>query len=282
MITSLHTLNALHHRRLITYDKKYVTKAEILVSTFGTTDKKFPKIIGKVFKPFGTHNYAYGTSVIEMVTMMLDNMGEAKESFVRYYDSDLLNTWQDEKLHGAFDTMFKARMVWVPHSNEALRMIGSKELQNEGEMIVLCAEYRVLDIQEQMILANKSHLLGWAMSLATLLYIYGLKNGLKLSLWLFVIGIIETEAFSYTSPVVGSSVIGYGFLGAILFGYLFRMKKWEWYNYLGFLWNVISTAAPFIKDPPLASRYFLAGKMVSHVGHMIGLFYGVLTPYFVA
>ena len=112
---------------------------------------------------------------------------------------------------------------------------------------------------------------------------YGFNNtSLKLSLWLFVIGIIETESFSYVSPVVGSSIIGYGFMGAILFGYLFRMKKWAWYNYLGFIWNVVTAAGPFLLDPPLPSKYFLAGKQVSHVGHMIGLFYGVLTPYFVA
>ena len=283
MITSLHTLNALHHRRLVTYDKKYVTKAEILVSTFGTTDKNFPKTIGEVFKPFGTHNYAYGTSVIETVTTMLYHMGEEKQGFLSYYDENVLPSWDDPKLGGAFETVFKARVVMVPSTGVVGQMLGTKTVQNEGEMVVLCAEYKVLDSVRMMELANNGHIIGWLMNIATLFWVYGFNNtSLKLSFWLFVFGIIETESFSYVSPVVGSSIIGYGFMGAILFGYLFRMKKWAWYNYLGFIWNSITVAGPFILDPPLPSKYFLSGKQVSHVGHMIGLFYGVLTPYFVA
>ena len=271
--------NVLHHRRLVTYPKAIQTKAEIISKTHGTTDKTFPKVVGKYFKPFGTHNYAYGISVVETVAEILNTLDGSGKDFVEIYNTYYRPIWRDLSIGAKFESEFKR--LENSMTIQAGQSASSKVLLNQDEMIVLFSEYKVLDCVPMMEMANGGHLITWALSLVAFFAIFGMNStALTLIIWLVVIGVILTEAFSYMMPVTGSSIIGFGFMGATLFGIFYRNKSWKWYNIIVLIYTVSNVLGPMILDPPLPQKLFLSGKQVSHAGHHTGLIYGIIATYF--
>ena len=272
-------------RRLYTFPPEILAEADKLIAQYGIKSDVFPDMVGIEFAPFGTHNYAYAMSVKETVAATLFNLktiSELSGKFVTLFDKVHAKSWQQQKVLDEFEAEFKKKAKYVDYADDPIALItGQRAIQNQDEIIVLFAQYKVLDSEPIIALINNTHLITWGVIISTLLWTFGLTKGFTLLFWIILLGIIATEIGTKFWLVTGSSLISFMVYGVIFWGQIW-MKSWGWIDLFSFLSNTYQIVSPMIADPPLPSRFFMYGKLVFHGAHHLGILLGSLVWKFVA
>lgn len=249
----------LSHRRLVTYPQDIQAKAERITHTYGSIDKRlFPDTIGAFWQPFH-HNYAYGLSKVEVVANYLAEMKAHSTSvFLELYNEHLADTWQDDRRKQTYEGI----------------VLAMGDL-NSDQSLVMYAEHSMNDQKKLVDVLNTWHVVLYAVNLFTVLSIFGFNKTMNITVWIFLLGIASSEAMSQFLSVAGSSIITFAIYGAILTG-LMLMKRWNIFYLFTFVSTLYLFAEPLLTDPPLKSKYFIAGKQILHLAHFVGAALGVV------
>jgi hypothetical protein len=232
-------------------------------------DPKFPDTVGKFFRPIH-HNYLYGVTKEEVVARFLKHCIDMGRDILSLYKSFLVKGWINPSIQAEFEKAMTAKARFGPDVMEGL----TRDLLNNGECVVLFAEYNMRDQGQMMDLGNKAHLYSWVVIALVFVAAFGFNmSALKNAGWLILTGASVTEFWSYIQGLSGTSIIGFEFMGAVFFKLLY-LKKWQWQHWLAMVTTVIQWFSPLYTDPPLREALFLRGKSVLHLAHYVGTIIG--------
>ena len=235
-------------RRLVDEELKYIFKlgnisnskdaaAWVVQNTGG--DKQY----GKVFRPFGTHNYMYGFDKTQLVKLIFDQAHVKNQSI---------------------------ELVMYNEDQDIFRKIGAPQKPTPGQIIQFVNIW-AQDLERVMGPINT--IAPWVTLGAVL--ISGFNFGGFFTLMALVTGIAATEAYSYTQGYAntGMSIEQFLFFGM----FLFSKPKWTKISFLmlGRLYALFEIATSLISDPPLLAKYG-NGKRVGHIAHAASVTLGAL------
>lgn len=233
-------------RRLVNEHLKYIfalgkmtnskdAAAWVVHNTGG--DKQY----GKVFRPWGTHNYMYGFNKTQLVKLLFDQADTQSIALVMFHEDP-----------------------------EIFRRIGSPRMPNPNQII------QFVNLWAQKLEKIMEPINKWApwITLGTTLISF-FNFGVFMTFMAIVTGFAATEIYSYTQDYMntGISIEQYLFYGM----FLFSKQKWNKLSFVSLarIYGLFEIITSLVTDPPQLAKYG-NGKRVGHLAHAASLTLGAL------